>query len=606
MAQSGYTPVSLYYSNTASAAPTAGNLNYGELAINITDGKLYYKDNGGAVQIIATKAGALGTVTSVAATVPSFLSISGSPITSSGTLAITYSGTALPVANGGTGLTSVTSGYVPYGNGTSALSTSMNLQFNGTQLSVGGSGGSGKINLIGSNTPIAMFSLSGANESDIDFPNDQTLEIRTYNASGSNIIFGTNPNGGGNQERFRIGSAGQLGIAGANYGTTGQVLTSGGASAAPSWTTITSTGGTVTSVAQSFTGGIISVSGSPITTSGTLALTVAGTSGGIPYFSSASTWASSAALTQYGVVYGGGAGAAPVATAAGTTGQVLLATTSAAPSWGQVSLTAGVTGVLPIANGGTNSTATPTAGGVVYGTGTAHAISAAGTTGQVLTSNGSSAPTWTTLSSGGGLSGTQTFTTNGTFTIPSNITTVKVTVIGGGGGGGSGYATGGSNAGGGGGGAGGNLVKYLTGLTAGNTLTVTVGAAGAFGNNGNGGNGGTSSVASGTQTITTLTANGGSGGNKTTGVGGTGGTALNGGINIQGQTGGFQTVGSTGNGGTGGSSIFGFGGVGSNSSSATGVSAVGYGAGGGGGGADGFSSTSNGGSGSQGIVIFEY
>jgi hypothetical protein len=47
----------------------------------------------------------LGTVTSVAATVPSFLSVSGSPITTSGTLALTYSGTALPVANGGTGVT---------------------------------------------------------------------------------------------------------------------------------------------------------------------------------------------------------------------------------------------------------------------------------------------------------------------------------------------------------------------------------------------------------------------------------------------------------------------------------------------------------------------
>ena len=46
-----------------------------------------------------------GTVTSVAATVPSFLSVSGSPITTSGTLAFSYSGTALPVANGGTGVT---------------------------------------------------------------------------------------------------------------------------------------------------------------------------------------------------------------------------------------------------------------------------------------------------------------------------------------------------------------------------------------------------------------------------------------------------------------------------------------------------------------------
>lgn len=49
-----------------------------------------------------------GTVTSVAQTVPAFLSISGSPITGSGTLAIGLSGTALPIANGGTAVTSVT------------------------------------------------------------------------------------------------------------------------------------------------------------------------------------------------------------------------------------------------------------------------------------------------------------------------------------------------------------------------------------------------------------------------------------------------------------------------------------------------------------------
>jgi hypothetical protein len=58
---------------------------------------------------------------------------------------------------------------------------------------------------------------------------------------------------------------------------------------------------------------------------------------------------------------------------------------------------ANVTGVVAIANGGTNSTATPTAGAVGYGTGTANAYTAAGTTGQVLTSNGSSAPSWSTI-----------------------------------------------------------------------------------------------------------------------------------------------------------------------------------------------------------------
>lgn len=56
----------------------------------------------------ATPPAGTGTVTSVAMTVPSLLSISGSPITTAGTLALTYSGTALPIANGGTAVTSVT------------------------------------------------------------------------------------------------------------------------------------------------------------------------------------------------------------------------------------------------------------------------------------------------------------------------------------------------------------------------------------------------------------------------------------------------------------------------------------------------------------------
>ena len=66
MAQSGFTPVQLYASTTGGNAPTAGNLtnsaNGAELAINITDGKLFYKDNAGVVQVIATKAGALNSV----------------------------------------------------------------------------------------------------------------------------------------------------------------------------------------------------------------------------------------------------------------------------------------------------------------------------------------------------------------------------------------------------------------------------------------------------------------------------------------------------------------------------------------------------------------
>ena len=125
MAQSGYTPIQLYRTTTASAAPTAGNLADGELAINTTDEKLYFKNAGGTVKLLASSAGAAGSVTSVAMTVPSFLSVSGSPITSSGTLAVTYSGTALPIANGGTNASATpTAGAVAYGTGTAYAFTS--------------------------------------------------------------------------------------------------------------------------------------------------------------------------------------------------------------------------------------------------------------------------------------------------------------------------------------------------------------------------------------------------------------------------------------------------------------------------------------------------
>jgi hypothetical protein len=87
------------------------------------------------------------------------------------------------------------------------------------------------------------------------------------------------------------------------------------------------------------------------------------------------------------------------------TGNVLISGgVGTAPSWGKVDLTAAVSGILPIANGGTNSNATPTLGGIVYGTGTAHAITAAGTLGQAIVSNAGAAPTWGTLDlRGGGL-----------------------------------------------------------------------------------------------------------------------------------------------------------------------------------------------------------
>ena len=94
-----------------------------------------------------------GTVTSVAMSVPAFLSIAGSPITASGTLAVTLSGTALPIANGGTGststaycsLTSNVTGTLPVGNGgtgsTSTTYCSLTANVTGTlPVANGGTG----------------------------------------------------------------------------------------------------------------------------------------------------------------------------------------------------------------------------------------------------------------------------------------------------------------------------------------------------------------------------------------------------------------------------------------------------------------------------------
>jgi hypothetical protein len=55
-----------------------------------------------------------------------------------------------------------------------------------------------------------------------------------------------------------------------------------------------------------------------------------------------------------------------------------------------------ISGQVALANGGTAANLTAVAGGVVYSGASALAISAAGTTGQVLTSNGTSAPSWST------------------------------------------------------------------------------------------------------------------------------------------------------------------------------------------------------------------
>ena len=259
--------------------------------------------------------GNTGTVTSVAATAGTGISVSGSPITTSGTLTITNTAPDQTVAiTAGTGI-SVTGTYPNFSvTNTSPSSGGTVTSVTGTAPVVSSGGATPAISM-----PAATTSVSGYLTS---------TDWTTFNNKGSGTVTSVSATA---PITSSGGATPNLAMPAATTSVNGYLTST-------DWTIFNNKGsGSVTSVAQSFTGGLISVSGSPITTSGTLALTVAGTSGGIPYFSSSSAWASSAALTQYGVVYGGGAGAAPVATAAGTTGQVLTATTSGAPTWAAVS-----------------------------------------------------------------------------------------------------------------------------------------------------------------------------------------------------------------------------------------------------------------------------
>lgn len=169
MAATNFTPISLYYTTTVSAVPSAGNLVDGELAINITDGKLFYKDNLGAVQTIASATAAAftwpgagipnstgsswgtsyttsGSGTTVALTTsPTFTTpVLGTPssgnLSNCTNLSLTtgVSGT-LPVGNGGTGITAGTSGGIPYFSATNTIASSAALT--ASAIVIGGGAG---------------------------------------------------------------------------------------------------------------------------------------------------------------------------------------------------------------------------------------------------------------------------------------------------------------------------------------------------------------------------------------------------------------------------------------------------------------------------------
>jgi hypothetical protein len=161
MAQTGFTPIQLYFSSTATNVPLAANLANGELAINITDGKLFYKDNASAVQVIGWK--------------------------------------VVPATAGGTGQTSYAVGDLLYANTTTTLAKLADVA-TGNALISGGVGVAPSYGKIGLTThvsgvlPVANGGTNASAASITAFNN-----ITGYSASGAtgttttNLVFSTSP-----------------------------------------------------------------------------------------------------------------------------------------------------------------------------------------------------------------------------------------------------------------------------------------------------------------------------------------------------------------------------------------------------------------------------
>jgi len=153
MAQAGFTPIQLYRTTTAAAVPVNTNLSDGELAINTTDEKLYFKNAAGTVKLLASTAGAAGDVVGPAsATDGNLAAFDGT------TGKLIKQAATVTVAQGGTGI-STTTAYSVVFSGTTATGNFQAAAGPGTSGQILTSNGAGALPTF--QTPAASGATKG-------------------------------------------------------------------------------------------------------------------------------------------------------------------------------------------------------------------------------------------------------------------------------------------------------------------------------------------------------------------------------------------------------------------------------------------------------------
>lgn len=365
MAQAGFTPIRLYYSTTALTAPAAGNLAAGELAINITDEKLYFKNNSGVVKVLADSGSATGNLPGGS---------TGSVVYQASTGVTAY----LTLGSQGSLLFAGASApqYLPLGTSSWILTAGATTPtyVNPSSISVGFATNAGKAtDISGGATNQILYQTATGFTGFVVAPTTSGY-VLGWNGSAFNWVAAPaatsaiNLSGGTAGEVVFQTAPGTTGYT--TGGVNGYLLTSSGTSA-PTWSNPAS----------------LTVGHANTATTATAATNiVGGVAGEIPYQTGVNT-------TGF--------------TAVGSAGYLLSANGSSAPTWldpstitvGNATNATNATNASNATNAVNATTSTNLAGGtasqIPYQTGSGvTAFIPNGNAGQILTSNGTSAPSW--------------------------------------------------------------------------------------------------------------------------------------------------------------------------------------------------------------------